>query len=50
MTIVMCNLDFTTNCSRVKGEVFARCDLKFINRRELISVYPKSLDTLAIII
>ena len=31
MTIVMCNLDFTTNYSRVKGKVFTRCDLKFIN-------------------
>ena len=31
MTIVLCNLDFTTNYSRVKGKVFARCDLKFIN-------------------
>ena len=31
MTIVVCNLDFTTNYSRVKGKVFTRCDLEFIN-------------------
>ena len=31
MTIVLYNLDFTTNYSRVKGWVFARCDLRFIN-------------------
>ena len=31
MTIVLCKLDFTTNYSRVKGWVFARCDLRFIN-------------------
>ena len=49
MTIVLCSLDFTTNYSRVKGKVFARCDLKFIDRKELISVYPYWLDTLAII-
>ena len=33
MTIVLCYLDFTTNYSRAKGWVFARCDLRFINRK-----------------
>jgi len=63
MTTVLCNLDFTTNCSRVKGYMFTRCDLKLRNRDkyslvvtessltpyELISVYPYWLDTVGIV-
>jgi len=48
MTIVWCNLDFTTNYSRVKGKMFSRCDLGLLNHKTLISVYPYWLDAIDI--